>query len=305
MIDRLAPCVLVLVAGLGSGCVTIYQPMKGLQRPVIVDQTVANFDGTRMHLRCTPTPDDSGADPGESEHLCEQLKTLYSNQGAKVSTEVPEHSSTSEDDVGQWRQPPQKPDLIIELSARRLHAEDSPFSFWWIACIASATLIPAQDHRTFSQEITIRDTDGFLLLSETLQMRFTRYFGLGYFAVNGLLDLIVRPEGEKLTGNNHQKDFSRDFYGQLSQLAFHASMRAKVLRSFSADTSGDVPKEQPAAPVAPPAALNPQQYPPGFPLPPAQPAPAPRPGGLAPPGGPPPPSLPPPPPPSALPRPPL
>jgi hypothetical protein len=42
----------------------------------------------------------------------------------------------------------------------------------------------------------------------------------------------VRPSEEELTGEAPARDFSRDFYAQLSQLAFNARVRSDVLRSF-------------------------------------------------------------------------
>lgn len=92
--------------------------------------------------------------------------------------------------------------------------------------------------------MVIRDAEGFLLIADTLQARFIRYFGLGFWAVNGILDLVWREKGEGLTGNNHKRDFSKDFHGQMSQLAFHAQMRARILQGFS--------KEPPPAPDAKP-----------------------------------------------------
>jgi hypothetical protein len=70
-----------------------------------------------------------------------------------------------------------------------------------------------------------------VLLSETRQARFIRYFGLAYWGINALMDLF-RPKDEKLIGNNHRRDFSRDFHQQVSQLTFNATMRERVLHSF-------------------------------------------------------------------------
>ena len=41
----------------------------------------------------------------------------------------------------------------------------------------------------------------------------------------------------ELTDDNHRKDFSKDFYGQLSQMVFNAKMRWEVLQA-SARGSG-------------------------------------------------------------------
>ena len=96
----------------------------------------------------------------------------------------------------------------------------------------SFTLVPTIAEFTFAQEVTIRDGAGFVLASDSLQGRFVRYFGLGVWAVNSALDFLVRSDEEKLTGDAAQQEFTRDFYRQLSQLAFDAHMRSLVLRGF-------------------------------------------------------------------------
>lgn len=255
---------LVLVLVTAPACVTVYQPVASLQRPVTVDPSAPNLDGLRLLVRCIPS---EGADQSESDELCQNMSQLYSNQGAKVSTEVPDEEGigvnrTEAQDAEEWAQPgqaakgkdPSKPDLIIELKARRVHGENSPVL--WALCIATFTLVPAITEATFAQDVMIRDAEGFLLASETLQARFIRYFGLAFWGINGLLDLIVRPKGEGLTGNNHNRDFSKDFHGQMSQLAFHAVLRQRILQSFAGET-------EPVRPEAPPA----KQAPPGKPAP--------------------------------------
>lgn len=233
----------VLLLATASGCVTVYQPVTALQRPVTVDPSAPNFSGLRLLVRCLPA---EGADQGESDELCQNMSALYTNQGAKVDVEVPDESgiggvqrSADDDDDARpgKKAPGPKPDLIIELKARLVHYENS--AFLWALCVASATLIPGITEATFAQDVVIRDAEGFLLVSETLQARFIRYFGLAFWGINGLLDLIWRPKGEGLVGNNHKRDFSKDFHGQMSQLAFHAQMRSRILQSFA---------EEPAAP---------------------------------------------------------
>ncbi len=224
---------LVLVSTLVSGCVTVYQPLLALQRPVAIDPHESNFKGTRLLVRCIPG---DWADGSESTTLCENVSELLSNQGAIVDVEVPgETLDQNDQDPGDPAARPQhapgKPDLIMELTARRLHNDNSVLL--WVLCVVTGTLIPAITDATFAQDITVRDADGFMLVSESLQARFIRYFGLTTWAVNGLLDLIVRPKGEGLTGNNAKIDFSHDFHKHVSQLAFTAGMREKVLRNFA------------------------------------------------------------------------
>ncbi len=195
------------VASATSGCVTVYQPLTALQRPRVINPEHKNFDGLRLMLRCIPSED---TDSGDSEILCQHLSTLFVNQGAEVELEVPESDLPLREDAAA------RPDLIIELTSRMLHSENSTLQ--WMLCYASATLIPAVTEATFVQDVLLRDADGFLLGSDALQARFIRYFGVAYWGINKLMDLIVRPKEEALTGDAAKADFSRDFYGQVAQL---------------------------------------------------------------------------------------
>ena len=61
---------------------------------------------------------------------------------------------------------------------------------------------------TFAQDISIRDETGFLLIRDTLTGRFVRRFGFS---------------------DDTEEAFSRDYYGQLSQLTLNAKVRRQVL----------------------------------------------------------------------------
>jgi hypothetical protein len=211
------------------GCVTTtYQPLVSLQRPIVVDPHVANFEGLRMLVRCVPG---EALAPSDAELLCRRLRSLFQNQGAEVEVDVPRGGvSARAEEAGS------KPHLIVDLKARALHEQDS--KLLWILSALTLTLVPAVTEYTFAQDVTIRDTEGFVLATDSLQGRFVRYFGFGVWAVNGALDLVVRSEPEQLTGDGAQKEFSRDFYGQLSQLAFNAHMRSVVLRGFADEPKG-------------------------------------------------------------------
>jgi hypothetical protein len=213
------PCLLAL---LSSGCVTVYQPLVSLQRPVVVDPQIANFEGQRVLVRCIPG---DYLQPSDAVQLCRNVRTLFANQGAEVDVEIPRPGASARDEQGG-----PKADLIIDLKARLVHEENS--ALLWTLSGLTFTLVPAITEFTFAQEVTILDSSGFQLASDTLQGRFVRYCGVGLWAVNGALDLLVRSDAEDLTGDSAQKDFSRDFYGQLSQLAFNARMRSLVIRGF-------------------------------------------------------------------------
>lgn len=222
---RLFLSCLVMVAA--SGCIYAYQPLVGLQRPVALDTAIANFEGQKILVRCVA--DDVYLDSGDAERLCRQMRSLFTNQGAAVTVDIRQKNAG-------WSEPGFKPDLIIELRGRLLNERSSNWS--WLLCYASLTLIPAEAEYEFAQDIIIRDASGFMLASDSLQGRFVRQFGLGTVAVNGLADLIVRPKNQRMTGDGYKEDFTKDFYGQVSQLAFQASMRSLVMREFAGTKAG-------------------------------------------------------------------
>lgn len=215
----LFPAAVLCLALASSGCVTVYQPLKGLQRPTVVQLDEDNFKDVRVQLRCGK----GDATAGERNKLCRKLQKVFSNQGAVVDTgglaEVPRGAAAAP-----------KPDLIIDVESRFM--SDDTDRFFSVLCVLTATLVPWITDTSLAQDVTIRDGDGFLLASQSYEARFVRYVGLGVWAVNALLDLFLRSPDEKLTGTNQNAVISKDFYRQLSQLAFHARTRELVLRTF-------------------------------------------------------------------------
>ncbi len=239
-----------------SGCVTMYQPLASLQRPVVVDPQVANFQGLRMAVRCVPGEHFSASN---ADYLCRRLQNLFTNQGAQVELEVLEPGSS----LGgvQAGPPSPPPDLVVEARSRQVHYDNS--KLLWAVSICTGTLVPAVTETTVALDLAVRGHDGALLAADTLQARFVRYMGVSVWTVNSLLNWLVRSDEEDLGDKTTRRDFSRDLYGQVSQLAFHAHMRSVVLRGF----------EPAAAPAVPsPAAFAPRPVP----APPPVPAPAPR-----------------------------
>lgn len=220
----------LVAAASSSGCVTVYQPLVALQRPVAIDPQVANFQGLRLMVRCIS---DENLKPSQADRLCRNVGTLFTNQGATVDLEVPRGNASAARepraklDAGASA----KPDLVMELKSRLLHEENS--ALLWVLSIASATLLPAITDTSISQDVTIRDSDGFLLVADALQARFVRYFSVAVWAVNGVLDLLVREPSDRVTGNSVNKEVSKDLYGQLSQLVLHARLRSEVLGGFA------------------------------------------------------------------------
>lgn len=212
----------VLIAALGSGCVTLYQPLLSLQQPAVVDTRVANFEGLRLLVRCKPG---DHLDAGDAQRLCSHVATLFRNQGAEVDTDVPRDGRPAVGDEDARR-----PDLVVELGARLLHKENS--TLLAVLCGWTLTLVPAYAEQTFAQDIAIYDAAGFLLARDSVQARLIDYFGIGIAGVNWVLDLLVRADGDKITGNAASRDLTRDLDGRLSQLVFNARVRSVVLKGF-------------------------------------------------------------------------
>lgn len=221
----------IAVALLASGCgpnglthsVTVYQPLTSLQKPTAIRTSETNFSGQRMLIRCIP----GGAlTASEAQRLCSKMSALFSNQGAQVDVAIPRAGGGGVTELVAGA----RPDLVMELSTRLLNFQNPPFM--WVACVASCGVIPAYTDVSVAQDISIRDAEGFELASDSLQARFVEYHGLGIWAVNRSLDLLVREKSEHLTGDSAKEDFSRDFYRQINQLAFNAKVRAAVLRNF-------------------------------------------------------------------------
>lgn len=204
-----------------SGCVTFYQPLSGLQEPVAIDPQAPNFPGMKVLVRCAP---DEAVESRGAEVLCKRVKTLFTTQGAVVETDVPK--------PGRGLLGVKAPvyDLVIDLHSRLVHQDSSTVQT--LFSVVTLTLLPMIYDYTIAQDVKIRDAEGFLLASETLEARFEQYFGFGVWLTQSLLDLFLRSPAEKLTGDAPKKDFSRDLYAQLSQLLLRASLRSKVLHQF-------------------------------------------------------------------------
>lgn len=214
-------CVPLLLLLLTGGCVTVYQPLSSLQKPTAVERSETTFKDQRILVRCYSGDYLNRAD---AQRLCSKVAALFANQGAEVAHLVP-YAEGGLTEVGG------KPaDLIIELRSHLEHLENP--GIMWVACALTCSLIPGYTEYSFTQDISIRDADGFELASDSLQAKFTEYTGAAIWTVNRILDLLVRVDGDEITGGAAQRDFSNDFYRQLNQLAFNAKVRAEVLSSF-------------------------------------------------------------------------
>jgi hypothetical protein len=227
----------LLMGLISTGCITVYQPLVGLQRPIAIDPYASNtFEGNRLHVRCHQ------GDGVEADALCRNLRTAFGKQGAQVTTEVVRQ---------QGRAPaattnPEPPQYVMDVTSRRV-AENPGGLLGALICGFSFTLIPVVDEYTFAQDVVIRDRQGFILAQQTFQERFVESFGFGVWALNGLIDLIVRPKTEQVTGDRYKEEFTRDLHGHLGQLLYNANVRARVMGSFApeapkAEAASEKPK---------------------------------------------------------------
>ena len=221
----------LLLGSLLPGCVTTYQPLVSLQRPVAIDRRLPNFKGLRMSVRCRP---DDNLEPADAVVLCRNVESLFAQQGAVVDV------STSAGRAGDREAAQGKPDLIVELGSRVLQTESG--GLLWPLFFLTGSMVPVITSQTIAQDVTVRDPLGFLLAAESYQARFVSYLGAGVWGVNAALNLIVRSPAEEISEDASKHDFSRDLYNQLAQVALHAHLRAQVLRGL---------------PLAPPAPATP------------------------------------------------
>ena len=210
-----------LLPALLCGCLTTYQPLVSLQRPVAIDRRLPNFKGLKMSVRCLPG---DNLEPAQAVALCRNVESLFVQQGAVVDV------STQAGGAGEREPSQKKPDLILELGSRVLQTENA--GVLWVLFFLTGSMVPVITSQTIAQDVTVRDPLGFLLAAESYQARFVTYLGLGAWGVNAALNLTVRTKEEEISEDAAKHDFSRDLYDQLAQVAFHAHLRAQVLRGL-------------------------------------------------------------------------
>lgn len=214
-----------LLAGT-SGCVHVYQPVSGLHGPVVIDPGVANFPELQLDVVCNQG---DLLNRQETRRLCENVGTLFRNQGAQVTTQIGDEGPNGFE-LQEAEDNPLPFGLVLELTSREVHTFNDPVM--WTLCILSASVLPAVSESSFSLEVLIRDRTGFLLGMDTLEGRIVRRMGVGVWAVEKSLDLIVREEDERMGGDAAERDLSEDLYGQLSQMVFNAQMQSAVLQQL-------------------------------------------------------------------------
>lgn len=207
---------------LSSGCVHVYQPVSGLNAPVVVDPGARNFPDLKLEVVCNQG---ELLNRQEATVLCQNAGTLFRNQGAQVTTRL----GTGRAYTGaRTEEQDERPiDLTLELTSREVHTFNDPLM--WTLCVLSLSVVPALSESSFELDVVIRDGSGFLLATDSLEGRIIQRVGVGVWAVEKALDL-TREDDEKIAKNAAEQDLSADLYGQLSQMVFNAQMQWEVLQ---------------------------------------------------------------------------
>jgi hypothetical protein len=215
--------------------------MSGLQAPVVVNPAHPNLDGVQVALSCQAWPP---LGPQDATRLCGRVQRLLEVQGATVRDGQapadpgaldPPAPAAAADPLALPRLSPAPappaptgPDLRLSLTARVVHRARYPLS--WLACAATATLVPAWSEATFAQRVEIRDARGALLVDRELQGRTVRRFGAGAL-LGALVDRVARDPSRQVSGPAADRALSADLYGQLSQALYNAHVQDRARRS--------------------------------------------------------------------------
>jgi hypothetical protein len=227
-------CVLLCIGMTWPGCIaTFYQPMSSLQRPVLVNISAQNVEKARILMRCHAS--DATLDVQSARVVCKNLRKLFSNQGAEVEFEVPREGRLRPPEPGE---PPF--DLIVDLYSRKTKLQETGTVLFIVSAL-TLSLFPVWQEYDFEQAVTVRDGQGFLMAQDTFKARIVDYGGLGIFLVNAGADLFRASDEQvifggkapsALTGNGSPASvrFSRDFYGQMSQIVYDGHIRSRLLK---------------------------------------------------------------------------
>ena len=210
-----------------TGCVPIYQPLRGLNDHVVIDTDVENLAGVRLAVHCVPG---GMLDPLMAAELCQKVGVVFENQGARVTTATTPSALEDGFDDAPDMAPSATPetDLELEIHTRVVHQAHNPMM--WVLCVLTLTIIPASTEYTFEHDVVIRDGTGFLLAEETLQGRMVTQFGIAAWTGNALFNWVWRLPEDEITYETMKHDLSNDLYRQLSQAVFNAKMQRLVLQ---------------------------------------------------------------------------
>lgn len=227
------------------GCVSIYHPMSGFQRPVAIDPSKKNFEGVRMRMTCYTSADL----PNDAVALCNRARGILKRQGAEFTDEdegardaaaptvagagsAPGATTAQAAGTGPTATGVAPADLELEIRAEL--SVDRPNHWMYFLCAPSFTFFPMMDELGIRHRFSVSDGNGEPLASEVAEARFTTFMGLGYLGANFLLNQLVRKPEAALSSADSQRDFTRDFAARLSQLAFDARMRLEIARGRTA-----------------------------------------------------------------------
>lgn len=228
-----------------SGCMTVslYHPQRAIHRPVVIERSSTNFAGMRILVRCVAHDDYLPA--GDASKLCGGIARDFERQGASCEWEVSRGRHYTQPTVFDG----QAPDLTIEIQSKIDHAYANPL----VGCLSGCTMtmVPAVAEQTFSQHVVVLGRDRSVLTEEVFSERFVEYTGCAVWSFNWLLDWLFRSDENDISGDAGKRDFTRDFYGQIRQLAFNARMRSELLGLTERPSRASPPGEPGDQPVEP------------------------------------------------------
>ncbi|MEN0064891.1 MAG: hypothetical protein AAGA48_22290 [Myxococcota bacterium] len=208
----------------------MYHPLTGLHDPIVVDPRYPNFEGLGVTVRCLPRDDlnDRAKASEEASTLCDRVSQLFETQGAVVTvSDVVDIDDFDEEEEEEEEEAPLDADLVMEIRSRLVHKRQPFFTIPFF--LASFTVLPVVEERTFAIDVAVRDGNGFLLLQDSYQGRVVSRGGIGPWLFNKLGDL-GRAKEDRLTVAASRRRFSEDLYRQLSQQLFDAMLRWRVVR---------------------------------------------------------------------------
>lgn len=216
--------------GLG-GCVTLYQPLSGLQTPIAVDPSESNFPGLRLLVRCL----EGDFSTANASRLCRVVEQSFSNQGALVTVVAKDEELKTELDAANVEADAADTTqdvLFLELQAKKV--ADNTDTLSWTFSFLTLTLFPAKSEYVFVQEVAVRNQQGTRLATAELKGRVIRRFGLGYWSINGIANLLGRNDEQDQNDRGFRTRLSSDVLGQLSQIVFNARLRQSILAELPA-----------------------------------------------------------------------
>ena len=230
-----------------TGCISVYhyQPLSGLHRSYALSYKETNFSGLVLRLTCIPG---EFIDEAASGALCDKVRTVFEGQGARIlDGEDAEPAAPAAPEVAAASDPAVEPgntayDYDIAFEAKQTYLQRN--TWMWPVRILLLTMFPVEQEYGFEQSVTITRFDGTPVGRQAFEARFIWYWGLGYWGLNKLFNVTVRPESEKVSDANMRRDFSRDFYSLVSQAVYNARAR-DLTRGLTRGLARDVGKAGP------------------------------------------------------------